>query len=58
LDEIATSIKKLVVYLDSRETDGRPFTASEIDAIASELGTHVEELLAASKSLRDERTDG
>ena len=51
LDEIATSIRKLVLELENREIDGRPMTATEIQAIAGRLRGHVEELLAASRSL-------
>lgn len=51
LDEIATSIRKLVLELENREIDGRPMTATEIRAIAGRLRGHVEELLAASRSL-------
>ena len=53
LDEIATSIKELILNLENRERDGRHLTAVEIDFIASKLQTHVEELLAASKNRRD-----
>lgn len=53
LDEIAASIKKLTAYLGTREMVGKRLTASEIDAIATKLQTHVEELVAASKRLRD-----
>jgi hypothetical protein len=51
LDEIATSIRKLVLELENREIDGRPMTATEIQAIAGRLRGHVEDLLAASRSL-------
>jgi hypothetical protein len=54
LDQIAASIKRLTLYLENSETEGRSLTATEIDAVANKLQTHVEELLAASKSLRDE----
>jgi hypothetical protein len=56
LDETATSIKKLVLDLENRETEGRPINASEIQIIASRLQVHVEDLLAASRGLRDEKS--
>jgi hypothetical protein len=52
LDDTATSIKKLVQDLENRETDGAVVTAAEIRKIAGQLQAHVEDLLAASKSLR------
>jgi hypothetical protein len=55
LDETATSIKKLVLELEQRETEGRRLTATEIQTIASQLQLHVESLLAASRSLQDEK---
>jgi hypothetical protein len=51
LDEIATSIKKLVLELENKEMNGRPITATEIQAIAGRLDGHVKDLLAASRSL-------
>jgi hypothetical protein len=57
LDAIAASIKKLSLHLESSEIEGRQLTATEIHTIASKLQTHVEELVAASKSLRDEASD-
>jgi hypothetical protein len=51
LDETASSIKKLLLDLESREIDGRPITATEIQAIAGRLRGHLEDLLAASSSL-------
>ena len=56
LEETATSIKKLVLDLENRETEGRPINASEIQIIASRLQVHVEDLLAASRGLRDEKS--
>jgi hypothetical protein len=56
LDETATSINKLVLDLENREIEGRPVTAGEIQTIASRLQAHVEDLLAAAKSLRDEKS--
>ena len=56
LDETATSIKELVLDLENRETEGRRLTATEIQNIASQLQVHVENLLAASRGLRDEKT--
>lgn len=53
LDETASSIKKLVLDLENREMEGRPMTAGEIKAIASRLQLHVEDLLAASRGLRE-----
>ena len=55
LDETATSIRKLVLDLENREMEGRAVTAREIQTIASRLQVHVEDLLAASRSLRDEK---
>lgn len=57
LDDIAASIKKLGLHLENSEIEGRHLTATEIHTIASKLQTHVEELLAASKSLRDDQSD-
>lgn len=57
LDETATSIKKLVIDLENRETEGKRLTATEIQIIASQLQVHVENLLAASRSLRDEKSE-
>jgi hypothetical protein len=56
LDETATSINKLVLDLENREIAGRPVTATEIQTIAARLQAHVEDLLAAAKSLRDEKS--
>ena len=58
LDETATSIRKLVLDLENREMEGRPVTTTEIQTIASQLQAHVEDLLAASRSLRDEKSEG
>jgi hypothetical protein len=57
LDETATSIKKLVIDLENRETEGRRLTATEIQTIAGQLQAHVENLLTASRSLRDEKPE-
>jgi len=57
LDEIATSIKELVFELENRETEGRRLTATEIQTIASQLQVHVENLLDASRNLRDEKPE-
>jgi hypothetical protein len=57
LDETATSINRLVLDLENREIEGRPVTATEIQMIASRLQGHVEDLLAASRSLRDEKSE-
>jgi hypothetical protein len=57
LDETATSIKKLVLDLENRETEGLPISAADIQSIASRLQGHVEDLLAASRSLRDEKVE-
>jgi hypothetical protein len=54
LDEIATAIKELVFDLENRETEGKRLTTAEIQTIASQLQVHVENLLAASRNLRDE----
>jgi hypothetical protein len=56
LDETATSINKLVLDLENREMEGQAVTAKEIQAIANQLQAHVEDLLAAAKSLRDEKS--
>jgi hypothetical protein len=58
LDNVANSIKTLLRYLENCEIEGRRLTATEIDAIAGKLQVHVEELLAASKRLRDHKLDG
>jgi hypothetical protein len=58
LDETATSIRKLVLDLENREMEGRPVTAREIQTIAGQLQAHVEDLLAASRNLRDEKSQG
>ena len=58
LDETATAIRKLVLDLENREMEGRPVTTTEIQTIASQLQAHVEDLLAASRSLRDEKSEG
>jgi hypothetical protein len=57
LDDIAASIKTLSLYLENSEIDGRHLTTTEIHTIASKLQNHVEELLAASKALRDNQAD-
>lgn len=57
LDETASSIKELILHLETRETEGRPMTAGEIKAIASRLQIYVEDLLAASGSLRGEKPE-
>jgi hypothetical protein len=56
LDETATAINRLVVELENREVEGRPVTASEIQSIASRLQLHAEGLIAASRSLRDDKS--
>jgi len=57
LEDIATSIRTLVLYLETKEVAGRRLTATEIETVAGKLQIHVEELLAASKSLRNEKLD-
>ena len=57
LDETATSIKKLVLDLENREMEGRPINAAEIQKIANRLQVHVQDLLAASRALRDETSE-
>jgi chromosome segregation and condensation protein ScpB len=57
LDEIAASIKGLVLDLENRETEGRRLTATEIQTIAGQLQVHVESLLTASRSLRGEKPE-
>jgi hypothetical protein len=56
LDETATSIKKLLQYLETKEMEGRRLTAAEVDAIALKLQIHVEELLAAAKNLGEDKS--
>jgi hypothetical protein len=51
LDETARSLKRLVRDLENREIEGRVVTATEIQTIASQLQTHVADLLSASSSL-------
>jgi hypothetical protein len=51
LDLAATSIKNLVLDLEKQEREGKPVTVTEIQKIASQLKVHVEDLLAASKTL-------
>jgi hypothetical protein len=58
LDETATSIRNLILELENRETDGLPITAIEIQTMARRLQGHVEDLLAASRRLRDEKSGG
>jgi hypothetical protein len=58
LDETATSIKKLIQDLENREREGAVVTAAEIRKIAGQLHAHVEDLLAASTSLRAVKSKG
>jgi hypothetical protein len=58
LDETATSIKKLIQDLENREREGAVVTAAEIRNIAGQLQAHVEDLLAASTSLRAVKSKG
>jgi hypothetical protein len=51
LDETANSLERLVRDLEDRETEGRFVTATEIQTIATQLQTHVADLLSASSSL-------
>jgi hypothetical protein len=55
LDLAATSIKNLVLDLEKQEREGKPLTVTEIQKIASQLKGHVEDLLAASKTLGNSR---
>jgi hypothetical protein len=57
LDETATSIKELIIDLENLETEGGRLTAAEIQMIAGQLQVHVENLLTASRSLRDEKPE-
>jgi len=57
LDETETSIKELVLELENREKEGRRLTAAEIQIIAGQLQVHVQNLLAASRGLRDEKPE-
>ncbi|HTB88676.1 MAG TPA: hypothetical protein VK743_12010 [Steroidobacteraceae bacterium] len=56
-DETATSIRKLFLELENGQMEGRPITAAQIQTIAGRLQGHVEDLLAASRSLRDEKPE-
>jgi hypothetical protein len=56
-DETTTSIRKLVRDLENREKEGNPVTATEIQSIARQLQAHMQEILDASRSLRDERSE-
>ena len=58
LEDIAASIKELSLYLETSEIEGRHLTATEVHTMASKLQTHVEQLLATSKGLRDHKSDG
>jgi hypothetical protein len=58
LDDIATSNRKLVMELEDRVIEGRHITATEIPTIDGQLRVHVEDLLAISSSLRDEKSEG
>ena len=57
LDETANSIKELIIDLENLETEGRRLTATQIQTIAGQLQAHVENLLTASRSLRDEKPE-
>jgi hypothetical protein len=57
LDETAHSILELVRTLESREMQGLQISATEIHNMASRLQGYVENLIAASKSLRDEKSE-
>jgi hypothetical protein len=57
LDETETSIKELVLDLENREKEGMRLTATEIQIIAGQLKVHVQNLLAASRGLRDEKPE-
>jgi hypothetical protein len=56
-DETAVSIRKLVRELETREKEGNPATATEIQSIARQLQLHMQDILDASRSLRDERPE-
>jgi hypothetical protein len=56
-DETAASIRKLVRDLENREKEVNPVTATEIQSIARQLLAHMQEILDASRSLRDERSE-
>ena len=56
-DETATSIRKLVRDLENREKEGNPVIATEIQSIVRQLQVHMQEILDASRSLRDERSE-
>lgn len=57
LNETATSIKKLALELENREMEGGHLTATEIQTIARQLQAHVEDLLSASRNLRDQKSE-
>jgi hypothetical protein len=57
LDEIAASVKRLTLYLDNIEIEGRALTAGELAVIANQLQVHAADLLAATKRLRDAKPD-
>jgi hypothetical protein len=56
-DETAASIRKLVRDLETREKEGNSTTATEIQSIARRLQAHMQDILDAARSLRDERSE-
>jgi hypothetical protein len=54
-DDIAILIDQLVNDLESREKKGEILKATEIRAVANQLQTHVANLLAAVRRLREEK---
>jgi hypothetical protein len=54
-DETAASIRKLVRELENRGKEGNPATATEIQSIARQLQGYMQDILDASRGLRDER---
>ena len=54
-DETAASIRKLVRDLENRGKEGNPATATEIQSIARQLQRYMQDILDASRSLRDEK---
>jgi hypothetical protein len=54
-DDIAMVINQLVNDLESREKKGEILKATEVLAVASQLQTHVANLLSAVRRLREEK---
>jgi hypothetical protein len=50
LSETTASIKRLVTDLESREKTGESISAAEIEEIAYQLDSYVEDLVSAAKN--------